>query len=46
MNIPFGENFASRFISILFTDRHDHTGLYPQEAPMDPPNYDVQTMYF
>lgn len=33
MNIPFSQAFASRFISVLFTDAHDNTHLYPQEVP-------------
>ena len=29
MNIPFSQPFASRFVSVLFTDANDHTSLYP-----------------
>jgi len=45
MNIPFSQAFASRFVSILFTDVHDHTALYPQETPHER-NVNVQTIYF
>jgi len=41
VNIPLMQPFASRYITMLFTDRFDHVHLYPQEAPHDPPNYDV-----
>jgi hypothetical protein len=46
LNIPLMQSFASRFVSLLFTDKFDHEHLYPQEAPHDAPNYDVQTIYF
>lgn len=46
VNIPLMQSFASRFVTLLFTDKFDHTHLYPQEAPHGPPNYDVQTIYF
>lgn len=45
VNLPLMQTFASRYISIMFTSKFDHTGLYPQEAP-HLANYDVQTIYF
>ena len=50
--IPFSQPFASRFVSVLFTDVHDHTHLYEENnsmeesKPKDPRNVDVQTIYF
>lgn len=46
LNIPLMQSFASRFVTLLFTDKFDLTHLYKQEAPQDPPNYDIQTVYF
>ena len=28
MNIPFSQAFASRFVSVMFTDVHDNSHLY------------------
>ena len=34
-------------MSVLFTDRHDHTERYPSDnGSPDVPNFDVQTIYF
>ena len=33
LNIPLMQSFASRFVTLLFTDKFDLTHLYKQEAP-------------
>jgi hypothetical protein len=29
VNIPFTQSFASRYVTVLFTDRNDHRMKYP-----------------